>query len=309
MRRPDHDHQAFRRALGNFATGVTVITARAPDGRLAGVTANSFSALSLDPPLILWSNKKDSRSRAVFEAASHFAVNILASDQLELSNHFARRNPDKFAGIDWQEGLGGAPILPGCAGRFQCRTHDRLDGGDHRIFIGRVLAFDDFGRPPLCFHQGSYAMLFNHPDIYAGTDREVTASAEESRMRDDPFFLMLRALRAYQDRFLPKLTTLGLSLIEARILLVLNDLSPLAIEDLVVHLHAPYGEAQAALASLGDRGLVAAEGARFRLTLEGREKATACWQLTEAHAGETFERFSKAQLAAFTGMLRQIIGQ
>ena len=167
---PEIDPKAFRRALGNFATGVTIITARAPDGTRVGVTASSFNSLSMDPPLILWSSMKDAKSCAIFESASHFAVNILASDQMEMSNHFARRQEDKFAGVDFSEGLGGAPIFDGCAGRFQCETYDRLDGGDHWIFVGRVVKFDDFGRAPLCFHQGSYAMVFNHPDAFPKTD-------------------------------------------------------------------------------------------------------------------------------------------
>ncbi|MFK7967216.1 MAG: flavin reductase family protein [Burkholderiaceae bacterium] len=96
------DSRSFRRALGNFATGVTVITARDASGSLAGMTASSFNSVSLDPPLILWSCIKESRSCAVFESASHFAVNILASDQIHLSNRFASQQDDKFAGYDRQ---------------------------------------------------------------------------------------------------------------------------------------------------------------------------------------------------------------
>lgn len=92
------DSRAFRRALGNFATGVTIATATAPDGSRAGVTANSFNSVSLEPPLILWSIDKRSSSLAVFQQASHFAVNILAADQIDLSNQFARPRDDKFEG-------------------------------------------------------------------------------------------------------------------------------------------------------------------------------------------------------------------
>ena len=105
------DPRAFRRALGNFATGVTIITACGPDGTNVGVTASSFNSLSIDPPLILWSSIKEARSCAIFEAATHFAVNILAADQMDMSNHFARQQEDKFAGVDWKAGIGGAPIL------------------------------------------------------------------------------------------------------------------------------------------------------------------------------------------------------
>lgn len=307
LQQSDIDPKAFRRALGNFATGVTIITARAPDGSNVGVTASSFNSLSMDPPLILWSSMKDTPSCAIFEQATHFAVNILASDQMEMSNHFARQQKDKFAGVDWEEGIGGAPIFPNCAGRFQCEAYDKLDGGDHWIFVGRVVAFDDHGRAPLCFHQGSYAMVFNHPGSFPKSGE--TDAAEGGRMGNHAFFLMLRAVRAYQDRYQPKLETLGLSVIEARILLVLTDLSGLGAEELVVHLHAPITEARVALSNLGDRGYLAESDGAYSLTEAGRDKAGDCWQLAEAHAEETFEEFSDAEVDTFTDVLRRLIRQ
>ena len=153
------DVAAFRRALGNFATGVTVVTAASPGGRRVGVTANSFNAVSLQPPLILWSLSKCSASLEVFEAATHFAVNILAAGQAAISNTFARPSRDRFAGMDHTPGAGGAPLLAGCAARLQCERHQRLDGGDHWIMIGKVVAFDDFGLTPLLYHRGAYAQL------------------------------------------------------------------------------------------------------------------------------------------------------
>lgn len=307
MDHPVIDPKAFRRALGNFATGVTIITARAPDGTQVGVTASSFNSLSMDPPLILWSSMKEARSCEIFENASHFAVNILASDQLEMSNHFARQQEDKFAGYDWEEGIGGAPIFPGCAGRFQCETYDKLDGGDHWIFVGKVVAFDDFGRAPLCFHQGSYAMVFSHPETFPKAAEVDAGDAEQGRMGNHEFFLMLRAVRAYQDRYQPKLETLGLSLIEARILLVLNDLTDLDAEALVVHLHAPIDETRAALGNLADRGLVVRQAAGHSLTETGQEKADQCWDLAKAHARDTFKNFSADEVETFTDVLRRLI--
>ena len=306
--RPAIDPKAFRRALGNFATGVTIITTRAPDGTKVGVTASSFNSLSMDPPLILWSSMKEARSCAVFESATHFAVNILAADQMEMSNHFARQQPDKFAGIVHEDGIGGAPIFPGCAGRFQCESYAKLDGGDHWIFVGRVVAFDDFGRSPLCFHQGSYAMVYDHPDSLPKTDQASLPDADQGRMGNHAFFLMLRAVRAYQERYQPKMETLGLSVIEARVLLVLNDLSALTSEELVVHLHTPETEAHAALVNLEDRGLVAQAGDSYDLTEAGQAKADQCWRVAEANAEETFAGFSPAQVDTFNAVLRHLIG-
>lgn len=303
----DIDPKAFRRALGNFATGVTIITARAPDGTTVGVTASSFNSLSMDPPLILWSSMKGAKSCEIFEAASHFAVNILASDQMEMSNHFARQQKDKFAGIEWEEGLGGAPIFPNCAGRFQCEAYDKLDGGDHWIFVGRVIAFDDFGRPPLCFHQGSYAMVFNHPETFPKSAESTALTPGDGRMGNHTFFLMLQAVRAYQARYQPKLETLDLSVIEARVLLVLNDLSTLDLQALVAHLHTPQTEAIAALLNLSDRGLVQESEDGYSLTQAGQGKAEECWDVANSHAKETFGVFTDTQVETFTDVLCQLI--
>lgn len=308
VKQTEFDPKAFRRALGNFATGVTIITTRAEDGTPVGVTASSFNSLSMDPPLILWSSMKDTPSCKVFETAAHFAVNILASDQMEMSNHFARQQKDKFAGYDWEEGVGGAPIFPNCAGRFQCETYGKLDGGDHWIFIGRVVTFDDFGRSPLCFHQGSYGVIFNHPDTIPKAAEGEARDVDRGRMGNHKFFLMLRAVRAYQERYQPKLETLGLSLIEARILLVLNDLSGLNVDDLVVHLHSPVPEAQAALQTLQSGGFLTQDKAGYSLTDAGQTKADQCWNLADAHAEETFENFSDEEIDTFTSVLHKLIG-
>lgn len=158
------DPRAFRAALGCFATGVTVITAQA-DGRRVGVTANSFNSLSLEPPLILWSLVKTSSSYPTFEAASHFAVNILAHDQIDLSNQFARRSEDKFAGLDVTEGAGGCLLLPDTCASIQCVRENILDGGDHWILIGRVCAFDSSEHAPLLYHRGAYSMARPHPQV------------------------------------------------------------------------------------------------------------------------------------------------
>ncbi|WP_440995815.1 flavin reductase family protein [Arhodomonas sp. SL1] len=151
------DPRALRNALGGFATGVTVVTTRAPDGTPVGLTVNSFSSVSLEPPLILWSLMRDSPSRAAFLAASHFAVNVLAVEQEALCRRFATPRPDKFEGVQWWAGAGGAPVLAGCVARFQCRRSLRHDGGDHDILLGRVEAFDhDPMVEPLVFVAGDF---------------------------------------------------------------------------------------------------------------------------------------------------------
>jgi 3-hydroxy-9,10-secoandrosta-1,3,5(10)-triene-9,17-dione monooxygenase reductase component len=152
----------FRTALGAFATGVTIITTRSPDGADVGVTANSFNSVSLDPPMILWSLAKTSTSFDAFMAAETFAVHILAMDQEALSGRFARSNTDKFTGLTVERGRGQIPLLPGCAARFQCRTAFRHEGGDHVILVGEVDDYDHDGHAPLAFHGGRYGMFIRN---------------------------------------------------------------------------------------------------------------------------------------------------
>jgi flavin reductase (DIM6/NTAB) family NADH-FMN oxidoreductase RutF len=151
--------RALRDALGRFATGVTIITCVDAGGQRVGLTANSFNSLSLDPPLVLWSLRRESPTFEAFESATHFAVNVLAEPQVDLSRRFAAAVDDRFAEGHWSAGLGEAPVLAGCAAVFECRTHARLDGGDHRLYIGEVLRVAEQGIAPLLFHSGHYRML------------------------------------------------------------------------------------------------------------------------------------------------------
>ena len=152
------DSGGFRRTMGLFATGVTIVTVRAPGGEPIGVTANSFSSVSLDPPLVLWSLAKNARSLDAFMATEYFAIHILSAGQDDLSNRFASRGEDKFAGIAVEEGLGGAPLLADCSARMQCRTVHRYEGGDHIIFVGEVVDLVSSDVTPLVFQAGKYAL-------------------------------------------------------------------------------------------------------------------------------------------------------
>jgi len=151
------DPLAFRAALGMFATGVTIVTARAPDGALVGLTANSFNSVSLDPPLVLWSLARRAGSLPVFSRGSHYAINILAADQRDLAERFATRDIDRFAGVIWREGAGGAPVLEGVAASFECANRSQYEEGDHIIFVGEVERCSaDPAAQPLIFHGGRY---------------------------------------------------------------------------------------------------------------------------------------------------------
>jgi flavin reductase (DIM6/NTAB) family NADH-FMN oxidoreductase RutF len=159
------DRRDYRRALGQFATGVTVITTRAADGRKVGVTVNSFSSVSLDPPLILWSVARQAPSAGDFLTATHFAVNVLEARQHHLSRQFSTPTPDKFAGVECVEGVGGIPLLQGAIAHFVCRKVRQYDGGDHVILVGEVEDYRCHEGEPLVFHSGRYRVATRHPDL------------------------------------------------------------------------------------------------------------------------------------------------
>lgn len=150
------DKRALRNAFGRFATGVTVITTADGSGAPVGLTVNSFSSLSLDPPLVLWSIDKSSSCRAVFEQAEGFVIHVLADGQEDLSRHFASAAGDRFASLDYGVNNRGYPLLEDSCARFQCRTAAVHEGGDHLILVGEVEAFDQSNRPPLLFWGGRY---------------------------------------------------------------------------------------------------------------------------------------------------------
>ena len=149
----------LREALGNFVTGVTVITTRSEE-ELYGLTANSFSSVSLDPPLVLFSLSRTAECFAAFQSSKHFAVNVLRSDQEALSNRFATKDIDKWSGVGWAPGQGGCPLLDGAVATFECRITARHEGGDHVIYVGEVLTFSQGeGGAPLAFFRGGYTTV------------------------------------------------------------------------------------------------------------------------------------------------------
>jgi 3-hydroxy-9,10-secoandrosta-1,3,5(10)-triene-9,17-dione monooxygenase reductase component len=162
------DPAQLRKALGTFTTGVTIVTTHGEDGKDYGLTANSFNSVSMDPPMVLWSLGKKSSSLAVFSAADHFAVHVLAANQESISNRFAKSGSDKFAGHTVGRGHGHVPLLDGCSARFECRVVHQYEGGDHIIFVGEVMNFDSFSRPPLVFHGGNYGLVMKHAAEPAG---------------------------------------------------------------------------------------------------------------------------------------------
>ena len=158
---PAIDPAELRRCLGSFVTGVTVITVLDADGKPIGMTANSFNSVSLDPPLIVWSLRTNASTFPVYSAAKRFIVNILAEDQVDISNRFAKSGADRFDGVAVTTGIDGVPKIDGCAAYFECSTEAVYPGGDHLLFLGRVERMAGSARKPLAFGAGKYLVV--HP--------------------------------------------------------------------------------------------------------------------------------------------------
>jgi flavin reductase (DIM6/NTAB) family NADH-FMN oxidoreductase RutF len=149
---------ALRRAFSHFATGVTIVTMVDESGERVGMTANSFSSLSLDPPLVLWSLAKSSTNYAAFCSARHFAIHILDATQSKLARRFSTKATDRFCDIETTLGHGDVPLLDLFHACFECETHARHEGGDHTIIIGRVLRTQERPGDPLLFYRGKFSV-------------------------------------------------------------------------------------------------------------------------------------------------------
>jgi len=176
LKAPAFDPQELRGALGSFATGVTVMTTLTADGERLGATVSSFNSVSLDPPLILFSLARTAQAFAAWEAAEGFAVNILAEDQTEISNRFARALSDKWSGLAALPGpVTGIPLIPGALVTMECTIFARYDGGDHLIFVGRVVAIErnEETRRPLLFYGSRYRSLDTQHTIATPNDADI----------------------------------------------------------------------------------------------------------------------------------------
>lgn len=271
---PAFDGRAFRRCLSMFATGVTVITAQAGELK-AGVTANSFSSLSLDPPLVLWSINRSSRSFPVFRDATHFAINVLAANQIEQSQHFSSSEEDKFAHIGWRPGIGGSPLIDGVIASFECSIENQYDGGDHVLIIGRVEGFSQFEGSPLLFSQGRYGVAEDHPVLKL--QRQPAAMGAGVVPPDSPLMtLLFYAYHATYGSFDSYRIIEGLTIPQIRVLSGLYDTPRVNLEQLAKQMFLGPRDAEDAVAELVDMGNVAYVGeGMLELTPVGRARREA----------------------------------
>ena len=304
------DPRQFRNALGNFATGVTVVTACNPEnGELVGVTANSFNSVSVDPPLVLWSLDRGSFSLQSFEAADHFIVNVLAADQVNLSQRFARSSDDKFTKLDYGKGIGGAPLLSGCAASFECKKSFTYEGGDHLIFVGEVQQFTSTDRSSLVFHRGSYAVSEPHPvvETAAGTHQK------GGFVEDYLDYLLSQAANSFQQQFQNVLDTAGLDRYEWRILCSLADNQyGLTLEQLSRMILVDSTQLARTVRGLEDKGwLTIGESftneTQYWITRAGLDKALPLIAAGTAHEADALGEFSAKEARQLKEMLKALI--
>ena len=155
------DQREYRNAVGCFATGVTIVTTLDIDGDRIGITANSFTSLSLNPPLVLFCVDAKISSFEAFESCRHFNINVLTENQMDMSNNFARSNEDKWDGVEHGSGENGCPVFDGSVAVLECDKHAMYEGGDHLIMVGQVtkMTYQAGGCRPLLYYKGSYANL------------------------------------------------------------------------------------------------------------------------------------------------------
>jgi len=178
----EDQHRELRRVLGSFGTGVTVVTSCGPDGRPVGVTANSFTSVSLDPPIVVWSLQATSPSLDAFLSCGRFVINVLALEQSDLSRSFARPSADKFAGVLWHASEFGLPVLESCGATIECRLIESLAVGDHVMLLGGVERHARRDKEPLIYCRGNYsqAVELSTP----GFDPSAVKSVEQMARRE-----------------------------------------------------------------------------------------------------------------------------
>lgn len=303
------DPMAFRQALGQFATGVTIITARAPDGGLVGLTANSFSSVSLDPPLVLWSLAKTAKSLPVFQQTPHWAIHVLASDQMDLSNRFASKIDNKFEGIDIETGLGEVPLLKDFSARFQCRETCQYEGGDHIIFVGEVLDFEKSGKEPLLFHSGKYAQARPHAKVVEKEQSGLPTEAESSFTQDFLMYLLERATPQVTLPFHRATAKAGLSLFGMRTLALLSAGDGRSTANIKALNPLESCDMDEEMAQLAVKGMVRYENNVLFLTDKGRQTIItliAAGKAAEADALQDLDAWEQRQ---FKDMLKRVISR
>ena len=297
----------FRHALGQFPTGVTVVTAMAGDHPV-GMTANSFSSVSLDPPLVLWSVAKSSPSHDPFVAAEAFAIHFLGANHGELAMRFGRRGSDKFADIQHAPGVTGAPLIDGLAPIFECKTWARYPGGDHTILVGEVVRFVERNHDPLVFHSGELRRIDN-------ALRRAPKLASGSFARNYLSYLLARASFNVSREFHARLKEWDLTVPEWRVLACLMDVEGLSVGELAAMALMKQPGLTKVLDRMERDGFLKRQNASedrrrvtLHLTAKGRARVKPVQAAALAHEAELLKQFSDSERATIKHALDLLIG-
>lgn len=302
------DPLSFRKALGQFPTGVTIVTAHS-GGQRIGMTANSFASVSLDPPLVLWCPAKAAPSHDAFIAADGFAIHFLGADHQDLALRFAgRAAADKFADVPHETGLSGAPLLTELAPIFECRTWARYDGGDHTILVGEVIRLVERVHDPLLFHSGVLRRI--------ETLRQTPALAGSGFVRNYLAYLLARASVIVSGEFHARLGTWNLSVPEWRVLACLSDADGLSVGELAAMALMKQPRITKVLDRMEAEGLVERRGTAadrrrtpIHLTAKGRKLVKPVVRAAKAHEADVLKRFSDEERATIKYALDLLIGE
>jgi 3-hydroxy-9,10-secoandrosta-1,3,5(10)-triene-9,17-dione monooxygenase reductase component len=302
------DAATLRRALGQFPTGVTIVTA-ARGARKSGMTANSFSSVSLDPPLVQWSVAKSAPSHDAFVDADAFAIHFLGADHRELALRFGARHPDKFTGIDHVAGVTGAPLITDLAPIFECRTWARYPGGDHTILVGEVVRLVARAQDPLLFHSGVLR------GIEARPTRQPPAPAAAGFVPNYLAYLLARASVVVSGEFHARLKDWGLTVPEWRVLACLMDVEGLSVGELAAMALMKQPRLTKVLDRMEAEGLVERRGTPsdrrrtpIHLTAKGRATVKPVLRAARAHEATLLKKFSDEERAVIKYALDLLIG-
>ena len=302
------DPKDFRRALGMFGTGVTIVTTRAENGEPVGITANSFNSVSLEPPMVLWSLAKNARSLAVFQNADSWNVHILSNEQEALSNRFARAGEDKFSGLPLDSEEAHAPLLQDCSARFRCKTAFQYDGGDHIIFVGEVTDYDANPHPPLLYVTGGYALASRKANPVASEPAADTNTAYSENLIG---YLMGRAHFQFLSGLRKPMAAYGMTDADFYVLSLLSIQQPQSPAEIASHMAYTGTDIGAvALQSLISKGWVEESRERaesLQLTPQGNEAILRVLAAAKAVETDLIASLGEMEAATLRNLLKKAI--
>lgn len=297
----------FRNALGQFATGVTIVTTTEEDGTPVGVTASSFNSVSLDPPLILWSLAKTAKSMPAYQNSGGFNVHVLAAHQSDLSNTFAKSSTDKFDGIDWSSCDLGFPQLPEYAAQFRCKTHFQYEGGDHIIFVGEVIDYTSHDLPVLVFQGGRYADAKQKQASQASSEPNVDLGQGQFT---DNFLLYLLSRAHFQSSYPTRkaFKAIGMSEPEYFCLSLLSMSGALNVDEIISRLeHTGHSPDNEIFARLLRKGWVRADGDKIDISDSGRDTFISLLAQAKALEEQLVKHFTEDELSGAQAFLKKLI--